>query len=135
MSEKTNKKRKSPREKVLEYKKKLEAVNKREQNLASLPSTTLKEVLAEVDVTHYVAVPGMDKKLPFKRIGLSDFIEIQATEDRMKLVYAMLFKMLHAADSNVTKEMVGQIPFDDASQMMAYMTERNPFLKRQKSAG
>ena len=128
-------KKKSPHEKALEYKEKLKAAAKREKALSDLPSTTLKEVLDKVGVVEYVRVPGMDKKLPFKRIGLADFIEIQATEDRMKLVYAMLFKMLHAADANVTKQMVGQIPFDDASQMMSDMTARNPFLKRQKSAG
>lgn len=120
---------KKKKSKAAEYKEKLKAIEAEEQRLSKLPSKLLKEVLGDITKIEYVQVPGQDYKLAYKRIRLKDFVDIQKLTDRMEIVHKMLFYMLKGADKAVTEAEVGAIPFDVASEIMAEIMKKTPFLE------
>lgn len=121
---------KKPKDKIAEYKAKLKKIEAEEKRVAELPLTDLKSVLAEVTRVEYIEVKGLGRKLPFKRIGIGDFVDIQAEQDKMRITYMMLFHFLKGGDPNVTQDDVAKIPFEIATDWVTQMTEKAPFFRK-----
>lgn len=122
------------RAEAAEKQKELEEQAARElEEIKNAPVKTLSEVLQPLSEVKHVYVAELGCKLAFKRLDLEAFMEVQEKKEPMAMAGEMLFLMLHAADESVTREQIGKIPFELATDILGRMTGQSPFLK--KAAG
>jgi len=92
----------------------------------TLKVKALSEVLGEAGQVRYVDVPELDCRIAYKKLPMKDFNEIKDEKDPTVLSLKMLYRMLHAADSSVTMDMVEQMPFDIATAIITRIMGETP---------
>jgi len=106
-------------EKVEEYKKKLEAYEKKQ--LETAKTFDIDEALQGNKIL-YAFVPELDCQVRYKRLTMKDLADINKAKTDEERATLMLYKMLSKADKNVTLEKVQELPIETATAILNAIT-------------
>ena len=106
-------------EKVEEYKKKLEAYEKKQ--LETAKTFDIDEALQGNKIL-YAFVPELDCQVRYKRLTMKDLADINKAKTDEERATLILYKMLSKADKNVTLEKVQELPIETATAILNAIT-------------